>query len=508
MQKASVARRVLSLRTWVLLLFLLGLSAFPWESLAHRGTREKSSLEESGLPPDLPGQQRIRVLELPEDVSLGNWLPKGLRVLTAPQAIADSDVDWPSSLHRLNISGASISRPDNLPESLRVLDVSWTQLGDSDLNTLPQQLESLSLAGESIQNLSLLPRSLATLSLDQTGSDLRGIPTGLRRLRLMGTGFNTLDGLPPSLISLSLTATSVTTIDALPTSLRALELIGNDALRLDRLPPFLTELTLAGPPPSLTSLRYLENLDATRVVNLDVHGFTSLPDTISTLRLNTEDFLKSDEEPEELKKRVILHQLPLSIRKLTLLGGSLLDFTDLPPNVTNLSLNWYANTSPPRLPNSVTCLDLSWSAITLLTGIPRGIEELDVSATGLLDVSELTLLQRLKVLRLRWSKVAILPVLPKSLAVLDLRGSSHIRNLPALPPNLQELDLSQTGISHLPRGIDSVRSLDISNTKIRELRGLPRHLQALTISRGQLQNLSGMPSSVYVLHIVEKSGPI
>lgn len=467
----------------------------------------RRSLAESHLPLDLASQQQLQVLELPKGVALNGWLPKELRVLLASRASVDSLDGLPPSLESLDVSGAPVARLGGLPDSLQVLDVSWTSLRDLDLVGLPSRLQSLTLAGDQIQDLSVLPGSLVTLSLTQTGADLRGLPAGLRNLSLSGPGFDSLDGLPVSLESLALTGTRVRTIEDLPSSVRSLELVGNDDLRLDRLPLFLTKLVLAGGRlPDLQPLRYLSGLDVSRAF---LPAGALLPDTISDLWLNGGDLLngKGPLSEEDLEKRAaVLRGLPLSLKALALVGGTFEDLSALPSNVVSLNLNWYSRPVPPKLPSSVRALNLSWSAVTSLKGLPDGLRELDVSASDLVDLSELARLRHLETLRFRWAKVQVLPAIPETVTTLDLGGSRDLAVLPVLSPGLQSLDVSQTRLETLPANLDSLRVLDISNTAIRDLRRLPRHLEVLTLSRGQVKNLEGLPSTVHSLHIVEGLG--
>lgn len=485
---------------WAMVVMLLILSSLQLGRFLWGGARVRRSLAESSLPGDLPYQERLQVLGLPEGAALAGWLPEGLRTLLASRARADSLAGLPRSLERLDVSGAPIARLGELPGSLAELDVSWTDLPDHELVGLPRGLRSLSLAGDRIRDLSILPESLVTLSLTQTGADLRGLPSGLRNLSLSGAVFDSLDGLPPSLRSLSLTGTRIRSLEGLPTSLRSLALVGNDDLQIDRLPPLLTELVLTGTPvPDLAPLRFLSLLDVSRS---SLPAGAVLPDSIADLRVNGEDLLNRGTLPKE----AVLRGLPLSLQRLELMGEAYEDLAALSPDIESLSLSWYSRAVPPKLPVSLRSLSLSWSAVTTLKGLPQDLRELDISATNPGDLGELARLRRLETLRFRWAKVEALPAIPGTVTALDLGGSRNLRELPALPPGLVSLDVSQTRLSSLPENLDSLRILDISNTGMRDLRRLPRNLEVLTLSRGQVQSLEGLPTSVHTLYFVESLG--
>ena len=475
----------LRLRGWFLIIVLCCLSvgcAREQDRVLFRGT----------IPRDLPRRLgQLKKLQLSGPVDNLSWLTLGLRDLKVRGTSITSLQGLPRSLYSLDASNNSITRfQGTLPDSLEVLDLSWTKI--HEIEGLPVGLRSLALAGPSVQRLRGLPGSLVSLSLTDTDlPDLSGLPESLESLVLSGPSFERLEGMPPALKSLALVGTRIKILGELPETLQSLTLINNgDLISEPDLPPFLSSLTIdLQRVPSLKSLRYINTLNVSRSQIIDDH----LPDSLSTLRLNEVN-------------APILAAFPASLRKLEIVAGSLDDLPALPSHIESLRMKWVQGQTFEKIPPSLKELDVSWSELSSfeLPEFLSSLETLNVSATGISEMEDLQGIQKLKTLQIRWSKISTITELPASLTSFDATGSKDLSRLGKLPGSLRVLRIQQTAIEQLPNLPSSLREIDFSNTKINSLKGLKEGLEVLTLHAGQVDTLEGLPSTVRVLYFVEK----
>ncbi|MFL6200110.1 MAG: hypothetical protein ACJ76J_13100, partial [Thermoanaerobaculia bacterium] len=185
------------------------------------------SLALARLPPSLPKSLKRLKTSDPSHFPL----PEGLESLHVEGEIDVPRLSrLPRSLKRLKVTEL-YNVP--LPAGLKSLDLSrLLRPSGSNLPRLPDDLAELNLRGTDVRRLPSNLRRLTYLDISSTAIDsLKDLPRRLVYLDISSTPIDSLKGVPPSLKSLSLTIRQVKTLKGLPRSVTALH-FHDDSVRL------------------------------------------------------------------------------------------------------------------------------------------------------------------------------------------------------------------------------------------------------------------------------------
>lgn len=467
-------------------------------------------------------QDQLEELSLPPDTTRLDWISDNIKKLSVAGIQIESLKGLPQSLTDLDARNTRIRSIKFAPKGLRSLDLRNNKI--EYIVHLPSQLEILKIGGEKISRLGSLPPSLVSLHLENTEiQDLTELPPDLKELYLSGQSFDNLDGLPSSLRALTLDFTSVKSLKGLPPSLQTLELLNNKDMQFqsEDLPPLLTRLLIdEQSSPKVISLQYLGWFSD----RSERREFPLLPPFLSSLTIRA----------SQLRNLPDLPAFPASLRSLGLLNTGLSPLVDLPPELKNqqsdvkslkdltpeleiLNLTGYKQleiTSLSKL-RELKVLKLAQSSVSSLRELPLGLKELDISGTGVLarDLNAVPRgLTTLIFCGVRFKKLDGIADLFPSLQRLDACESSCLEEIGSVSKTLKHLNLSGTRVSRLPELEGALDTLNISNTRIDSLQELPdaelpealSTLRVLTIDEKQVGILEGMPASVRVLHVVKR----
>lgn len=141
------------------------------------------------------------------------------------------------------------------------------------------------------------------------------------------------------------------------------------------------------------------------------------------------------------------------------------------------------------------------AATRLRDAIANAETELDLSDLGLTDLPRLP--GHVEELFVNFNRLTRLPQLPPGLTALNCGHNPDLRALPALPGSLRQLLCIGTGLTELPGLPPALATLWASDTPLRAVSHLPESLERLHLSRVPMQRLPPLPEGLRVLHAVE-----
>ena len=158
--------------------------------------------------------------------AIQEWISKNND--SAPLVLDDLDLtkvpDLPENVLVLSLAGNKLKSLENLPKSLKVLDIESNSIGNSTvlrIENLPNSLESLKISNNNIQNLTHLPTSLTHLeAINCSINYIRAFPKNMKQIILSQ---NNLEELPP-----------------LPNGLQLLDIESNPIQKLGHIPKSVT----------------------------------------------------------------------------------------------------------------------------------------------------------------------------------------------------------------------------------------------------------------------------
>jgi hypothetical protein len=406
------------------------------------------------------------------------------------------------------VSGCTVNKLDWLPPKLRHLDAECENI--EDLAGIPPHLIELDISSTRVRDLHLVPPGITHLNIASTNI---GDDVNLRQyktLRTLNIALSKITSLRlPALSALTLGNADLNDLEGLPGNLDSLDLSGSSVTSLRRLPEMLRRLRIKqnalGPIDYLP--QHLDELDTDRIL---VRG-VALPDSLRVLTTSVPLVVPQGLESLTLRGRPFPFAMPRGLKKLWMeWTTSELDLHDIPGTLESLKLVWPEDGNFADLPRSLKVLDLSGSkTVSSLEGLAAPVTDLNLSGTGFRDFRSVPV----SVVRLTDQVCEMNEVkeVPTHLQMLDLSGCWKLDLLENLPESLQELNVTGTSISSLPKLPNSLLRLNISNTKIEgNLPPLPDKLQELTIHFHQLKSLEGLPANVNRIVFVghEKDGKL
>ncbi len=161
------------------------------------------------------------------------------------------DFDYPiDKLAQTNIRilklGTSFRQSlDNLPLTLKVLDMEYAEQFDSPINNLPDGLEVLKLGYFFNQPINNLPKTLKVLYTNcYFNHPLDNLPIGLINLRIGGDYTHNIDNLPETIQVMEIGEQCFCPYDNLPINITFLTICSATKKTIEKLPPNLQTLVL------------------------------------------------------------------------------------------------------------------------------------------------------------------------------------------------------------------------------------------------------------------------
>jgi hypothetical protein len=351
---------------------------------------------------------------------------------------------------------------------------------------------------------------------------LNHLPNALRSLRLEGSGYDTdtLDArdLPRNLEELYLTSVAVKHVGALPSSLQVLILEDSD-LSEPILPRALRELRISnwhrmdGLPPHLSSL-HLE------LSVYDTFDAAQLPRQIQSLDLTAGHIVNLSNLPPHLRD--------LSITRTGTGARPPIRFSELPRELQSLSLDSLGETKFAELPTHLTTLVLQRTAPEIdysklpasvrklvVFGIPKRVPNsvFQFGISGVAMTFELrtvafdfySLPRNLRSLCVANVSVDSFHGLPDSLTTLHMINVHPISNpqnaLQTLPRKLRNLVLDDVDVGPNITYPETIDSLYLSGRTVRQTATLPPRLESLTLSPYNPSQYPKLPQTIRELSI-------
>lgn len=432
------------------------------------------------------------------------------------------------NLDTLIIQTDSFPKGFSFPPTLKVLsiDAFFHSPPFEWLPSLPHGLANFSLLCPLDRGVRLkLPTSVESLTLKNMDKPyLRRLPTHVKHLTVDST-VNIRHFVHSSLVSLTLSIFQLHKVPRriLPSTLKFLKVFPHAEY-----PDYFTEGT-----PSLPKLPDgLEHLDCT---NSDILAWKKLPSQLKFLRINPMSYMeysairewnyvqvwKDGQIPSTLEELYFdckycaspVGKLPPSLKKLTCVKCTEVDFSSIPDSLTELVIPESLVERPfPSLPKGLVKLDCSDSGLDTLPSsmLPLSLVELNCSHNKIknlhLNLPNLKRLDcsfnfwttfnfqlpNLEELQANWLGLPVLDgaQLPKKLTILSFTHNelarlenlhlldsllfldvsnainSTFKTLPTLPKNLEHLNCHRTLLKTLPLLPNSLKTLDIDKNKI------------------------------------------
>jgi hypothetical protein len=350
----------------------------------------------------------------------------------------------------------------------------------ADLAEKQTQLSELTLP-PAVDRADWISDRVTTLNAAGTQiADLRGLPRTLKQLDIRDAArLNSLAGLPPHLEVLKASGKSLDEISTLPPSLIAVELQDSSIENLQDFPETVRSILLSG-----SGVEYLprlpRNLQSLILKNTKIRSLKGLPDNLRTLVLvsNSDLHFEEGDIPLRLTYLVVDDQKDapnwIGVRYLCALSDRREQPEGpWPDSLSSLTLRATNLHRLPSIPSSVRVLGLlDGSGGDLLSALPPELEELDL--TGFRVPESVTL--------------------PGTLRAIELGGST-VNRLPALPSSLEKLDLSNTSVTDLkmlPKTLKTLLFRGATQARLMEVETLPvlEQLDLAGSSVGEIKSLS------------------
>ncbi|HEV7667773.1 MAG TPA: hypothetical protein VGS22_04565 [Thermoanaerobaculia bacterium] len=467
----------------------------------------QGKMKEWGLPLDLPENigPPIKILavgNLADDIG---WLPDTLCYLDASQSKVREIASLPKGLLGLAISYADLTPskvlPRNLPRTLKYLRFEGLEF--PTLTGLPDGLEALEIRPQQGIQFTGLPKGLRLLRLHSlpTDLDLHSSYRNLVQLDVLESPYvSTVANLPPNLRIASFSGTGLSSLSFLPDELQHLVLVGNQNLEVSVLPRDLRTLRSKGSRFS-RELRWPSGLTS---LSLDRVPAVLLPTSIKKLSLEAQTQEESLEIPELV--------FPVGLTDFELNAPAALSRLVLPNSVRTLTLRWVGENVLSGL-NLANVRNLTIGEIGPARGrdltpkggfavLPKDVESLTL--TGSIErLAPIVGLEELRKLKVRSELLVELPDLPPNLRELDLTDCLSLNKLPNLPENLQSLKLRNVPVVSEVKLPSSLEYLDIAGSGVRVIPNWPSRLEVLVLSEGQLAALRQVPRGLHTLLVTD-----
>jgi hypothetical protein len=149
--------------------------------------------------------------------------------------------------------------------------------------------------------------------------------------------------------------------------------------------------------------------------------------------------------------------------------------------------------SPKKIPNGTIILIYSFSRLKELPALPGSLKELDCANNLLKELPELP--DNLESLVCPNNILEKLPKLPESLTFLNC-NDNRLTELPSLPHNLKRLNCASNPLGSLPGLPRSVTELTCVGCHLTELPKLPKKLTRLMCNNNNLTRLPVLPETL------------
>ena len=156
--------------------------------------------------------------------TIQEWVSKNNDL--APLILDDLELtkvpELPANVLSLSLAGNKLKSLENLPKSLKVLDVESNNIGNKTvlkLDHLPDTLESLKISNNNIQNLTHLPKSLTHLEAENCDiSYIRSFPKNMKQILLAQNYLEEIPELPNGLQVLDIESNFIKSLVRIPKS--------------------------------------------------------------------------------------------------------------------------------------------------------------------------------------------------------------------------------------------------------------------------------------------------
>lgn len=135
--------------------------------------------------------------------------------------------DLPPNVLSLSLSGNKLNSLENLPKSLKILDVQSNNVGNNTvlkIDNLPNTLEYLKISNNNIQNITHLPSSLIKLeAINCSISYIRAFPKNMKQIVLSQNNLEEIPELPNGLQLLDIEMNPIIKLGRIPRTVKVLK---------------------------------------------------------------------------------------------------------------------------------------------------------------------------------------------------------------------------------------------------------------------------------------------